>query len=61
MQANTVKPKPRPTQGSQTGIYKVDSIKVKHPKNTIDASNTDFIDVIFVLVGHCRVVEYNDI
>jgi transcription initiation factor TFIID subunit 6 len=28
MQTNTLKPKPRPTQGSQTGIYKVDSIKV---------------------------------
>lgn len=30
MQANTVqKPKPRPAQGSQTGVYKVDSIKVE--------------------------------
>ncbi|KAF8802566.1 transcription initiation factor TFIID complex 60 kDa subunit [Phlegmacium glaucopus] len=27
MQVSTVKPKPRPTQSSQTGIYKVDSIK----------------------------------
>ena len=30
MQANTLKPKPRPNQGSQTGIYKVDSIKVEY-------------------------------
>jgi hypothetical protein len=30
MQANTLKPKPRPTQGSQTGVYKVDSIKVEY-------------------------------
>ena len=35
MQANTVKPKPRPSVGSKTGIYKVDSIKVEKALDTV--------------------------
>ena len=53
MQANTVKPKPRPTQGSQTGIYKVDSIKVEY------LFQNDLVLTFTFEQGHCRFLEYN--